>query len=233
MKLYDKPINIPNKNSHCFKNNVMILNYTSLEAVEMVKAISNSRSSLLDFASATTPGGGVLVGSKGQEETLCRLTTLYFILNSDEMREKYYNHNRRIGKEELCKNSNVVYVPAVKVIKSIYGDRLTKECYFDIDVIVCAAPNFRSEVLCDDILLEKYVYKRACNILLCAKKNNCKNIILGAHGCGAFKNPIRVVAKAYLNAVSKYGKYFENIVFAIPDDKMLNEFKKVYLLMQQ
>ena len=50
---------------------------------------------LLYFASATTPGGGVLKGSSAQEENLCRRTTLYPALNQQVCWDEYYNINRK------------------------------------------------------------------------------------------------------------------------------------------
>lgn len=219
-QLYKNSIEICGFSAEAKKNNVLILNCTSIETVDLIDKISDSKTALLDFASATTPGGGVLLGSKGQEEDICRLTSLYFTLNSDELKKYYYFPNANsiaFEKDALIKDSTVIYIPEVKVIKDFRGKRLNKSNYQEISVIVCAAPNLRHCSPPNQKLLESYIYERACQILRCAIKNNCKNIILGAHGCGAFRNPVDIVAKGYYRAVSEYGDYFENIVFSIPD----------------
>ena len=228
-QVYKSPIEIYDLPTSVKKNNILLLNCTSLEAVELINNISESKTTLLDFASATTPGGGVLLGSNGQEEELCRLTSLYLILNSDELKESYYYPNKRLAiykEEALIADATVVYIPDVKIIKCHEGRRLSKSNYTGISVIVCAAPNLRNISPPDNVILEKYIYERACQILKCAIKNDCKNIILGAHGCGAFRNPIEIVAKAYCNAILEHNRYFDNILLAIPDTDKLDVFGK-------
>ena len=43
----------------------------------------------------------------------------------------------------------------------------------------------------------------------------CQVLILGAFGCGAFRNPPAVVAQAMKTAVQEYRKNFETIEFAV------------------
>ena len=64
--------------------------------------------------------------------------------------------------------------------------------------------------------------KRAKHILHIAALNNVEILILGAFGCGAFRNDPNVVAKAYKDALEEYKKSFFLIDFAIytrPDEE--------------
>ena len=204
--------NVMNKEKQLSNARVMLTKNSALAAAQ--KSI-HKRTAILDFASATMPGGGVLVGSRGQEEDMCRCTTLYFNLNSDFLRVNYYEKNRKDAC--LIRRSNCIYIPEVQIIKSPESPmtRLSEEQYLPIDVIVCAAPNLRkvSEIPSEDELLI-YHEERAKNIFKCAAKHHVSNLILGAFGCGAFRNPPEIVAKAYRNVLSEYGKSFDSIVFA-------------------
>lgn len=196
------------------QSNVRITLTRSSALVAAQKSI-HKRTAILDFASATMPGGGVLVGSKGQEEDMCRYTTLYFSLNSDFLRANYYEKNRN----DVCliRRSTCIYIPEVQIIKNPESpmNRFTEEQYLPIDVIVCAAPNLRkvSEMPSKDELLT-YHEERAKNIFQCAAKHHISNLVLGAFGCGAFRNPPEIVAEAYRNVLSVYGELFGSIVFA-------------------
>ena len=56
----------------------------SREAAESY-AKQDKKVCMLNYASATNPGGGVVNGSSAQEECICRCTTLYPCLNIDQM----------------------------------------------------------------------------------------------------------------------------------------------------
>ena len=73
---------------------------------------------VLNFASASDPGGGVTYGSSAQEESLCRCSTLYPCLNEDEMWEKFYLPHRNNNKSDSLHNDDCIYTPEVVVIKS-------------------------------------------------------------------------------------------------------------------
>ena len=57
-------------------------------------------------------------------------------------------------------------------------------------------------------------------------------VILGAYGCGAFKNPPEVVAEAMKEVIQEFRHYFEVIEFAVycspRDDKNYLVFNKVF-----
>ena len=55
---------------------------------------------VLNFASATNPGGGVVSGSSAQEECICRCTTLYPCLDTDQMWNVFYKPHRKVANYE-------------------------------------------------------------------------------------------------------------------------------------
>lgn len=183
---------------------------------------------VLNFASATTPGGGVVGGSSAQEECLCRVSTLYDAISKNDIFRKFYEPHRKDG--DVIHNDDIIYTPDVTVFKDddnkLFTDRTD---WFNVDVITCAAPNLRdvpnngwcnigesnTPVKVDDNTLFEIHKKRAKRILDVAISNNVDVIILGAFGCGAFRNPPEVVAKAYKSILEDYKKYFSTIEFAV------------------
>ena len=185
------------------------------------------RKKTLSFASATRLGGGVKNGSSAQEESLCRCSTLYPTIDSGRFWERYYNVNRE--KRDNRHTDACIYSPGVIICKTddSIPERLPEEDFVTVDVIACAAPNLRNvpsnrhnpetgrPVKMDSRELYALHVKRAKHILHIAAANEADILILGAFGCGAFRNAPDTVAKAYGTALEDYRDRFDSIVFAI------------------
>lgn len=199
----------------------------SFEAAS-VYAKAGKRVCVLNFASATNPGGGVTHGSSAQEESLCRCSTLYPCLNVEEMWQKFYLPHR--ASANPLYNDDCIYTPGVMVTKTdvSFPERMPESDWYQVDVLTCAAPNLRSipsnpmnpfagdkpvNIEMDDLYqLRK---KRIEKIFKIAIVNDVEVLILGAFGCGAFCNPPEVVAKAFYDVQKKYEHYFETIEYAV------------------
>ena len=181
-----------------------------------------------NFASATNPGGGVVNGSSAQEEALCRCSTLYFNLNVREMWDGFYTPHREV--HDPLHNDDVIYTPGVVVFKSdtAYPRTLPEDGWRTLDVITCAAPNLRERpsnrmnsgdgderVEISDLDLQALHERRLRRILDVAAANGAEAIVLGAFGCGAFRNDPNVVAAAARAVVVDYLHAFRAIEFAV------------------
>ena len=123
---------------------VTVTNHRTFEAAGLIhERYPDKRIGVLNFASATNPGGGVVWGSSAQEESLCRCSTLYPALNQKNLLVNYYNFHR--SRQDSLYTDRCIYTPDVKVIKSDtdYPERLDSSKFFNVDVIPCAAPNLR------------------------------------------------------------------------------------------
>lgn len=195
---------------------VTVTGNRSFQAAMQLKArYPEKRITVLNFASATSPGGGVTSGSSAQEESLCRCSTLYPLLSRKFLWDKYYKYNR--DHKNSLHTDACIYTPNVKIIKSDvdHPERLPESKWVDVDVITCAAPSFRYiDPLSDEALLQLHL-KRGRQILNIAIENKTDCLVLGAFGCGAFKNDPKVVANAYAQLMKEYHGAFDEVEFAV------------------
>ena len=212
--------------------------------LEAASAYKGKEVCVLNFASATNPGGGVTRGSNAQEECICRCTDLYLCLNTDEFMDKFYGRHRKA--RNPIYNDDIIYSPGVDVIKSDTVDPklMDEKDWYKVNVLTCAAPNLRSDpsnemnpgaydkaVKLSDEEYVKILESRVRKIYEVASSFNNDVLILGAFGCGAFQNPPHLVAKVFNKVMQDYIKKFEVIEYAIYcrdfETKNYDEFKKV------
>lgn len=179
---------------------------------------------ILNFASYKHPGGMFIEGSRAQEEALCHESTLYNILK--EFDDSFYRINRD-NKNHALYHSNLLYVPDV-VFERNEGKVIA-------DVITCAAPNkgvaCRYKMVSEEEYMESLRH-RIDSLLYSAYDNNIDYLILGAFGCGVFKNNPEDVANVFKSFLDiKYHNVFKEVIFPIPRDKKgvnLQVFRKVF-----
>lgn len=183
---------------------------------------------VLNFASATNPGGGVTKGSSAQEEAICRCSTLYANLKEQKAWDSFYGPHRR--QHDPLHNDDCIYTPGVMVFKSDteYPRGLPEEKWYSVNVLTCAAPNLRERpsngmhsgdgdeaVHISREELQVLHEKRMKRVLEIASAKGNEVVILGAFGCGAFHNPPSIVAQAMKTVVQEYRMKFETIEFAV------------------
>ena len=215
----NEPLSIPVPRS-AGDAKVIVTQNRSFEAAAKYK---DQNVCVLNFASATNPGGGVTRGSSAQEECLCRCSTLYNCLNTRAMWDGFYTPHRRSGNP--LHNDDIIFTPNVQVLKD--DDYRPLLDPFGIDVITCAAPNLRERPAnafnpCDGVSvaispdeLRHLHERRAQRILTIAAQYQAEVLILGAFGCGAFRNDPMVVAQAYKNILPQFTHHFKTIEFAV------------------
>ncbi|MBR0060350.1 MAG: TIGR02452 family protein, partial [Selenomonadaceae bacterium] len=121
-------------------------------AISMQRKYLELRIAVHNFASATNPGGGVKHGSRAQEEALCRCSTLYPVLNTDENWKRFYSVNRERGNyiyDDAC-----IYSPEIIICKSDIDRpaRLPRDKWDLVDVVTVAAPNLHKFAISDEEL---------------------------------------------------------------------------------
>lgn len=186
-----------------------------------------------NFASATNPGGGVVNGASAQEECICRCSTLYPNLTQEAVCRDFYQQHKMLikqGKMNAAYNDDCIFTPGVVVFKTDDDQYrlMAEDAWYRVDVITCAAPNLRnnpSNVMnpgsganVSDLSvaqLRQLHKKRLQKILSIAKKEKEEVLILGAFGCGAFRNPAWVVSEAFHEVIQEFLYDFQVIEFAV------------------
>ncbi|MBE5858530.1 MAG: TIGR02452 family protein [Butyrivibrio sp.] len=209
---------------------------------EAAKGYKDVRVAVHNFASASNPGGGVVRGSTAQEECLCRCSSLYPSLNDKKMWDGFYNPHR--AAKDPIHNDDIIYTPDVIVFKTDTSEpKLMPETeWYKVDIITCAAPNLKPNptnffnpsdgnkpVTLKDTELLALHEKRLRRILDVTLMNGADAVILGAFGCGAFKNNPEAVARASRNVLKDYMHAFRYIEYAIysgRDEKNYSIFER-------
>lgn len=209
-KIYRNSISFDLPAQSYTKRNLIVLEpETTTEAIFRYVG-QGKKVAALNFASYKEPGGKFLEGSTAQEESLCHTSFLYNVLRECS---DYYEENRKNLNRGLYTNA-AIYSPDVG---------FTKDGGFNwasADIITCAAPNWGT-ALRNGVSSEANhvaLVSRCKFILDVAIANHVDILILGAYGCGVFKQNPTEVCSIFLELLDKCGKAFDTIVFAIPAD---------------
>ena len=185
---------------------------------------------VLNFASYKYPGGGYVTGAMAQEECLCYDTNLYYELCKYEPE---YEMRRLDLNNGLYRNKGI-YSRGISVIASRPGIFLAPEDRFVIDVFTCAAPNLNYMIRqnrADSREVIDTIYSRADYVVQSMAQYPCDTLILGAFGCGVFRNDASIVAQAFKKALESCKVHgFKKVIFAIPGNSTTNyiKFKNVF-----
>jgi uncharacterized protein (TIGR02452 family) len=189
---------------------------SSLQAAHRLARSGDDPVAVLNFASARNPGGGYLNGAQAQEEALCRGSALHScLLRAPE----FYGHHR--ADRSPFYSDRVIHAPGVPVFRDDRG-RLLDQPY-RVGFLTAAAPN--AGVIArtlpdrvDDIPAALAV--RAGRVLETAAAHGYRRLVLGAWGCGVFRNDPAQVAEAFRAPLAPGGRFegrFAHVVFGVLD----------------
>ncbi|MCB9549313.1 MAG: TIGR02452 family protein [Myxococcales bacterium] len=169
----------------------------------------------LNFASARNPGGGFLGGAKAQEEDVCRCSGLYHCLLEAP---DYYAVNR--AGASLLYSDHVIWSPAVPFFRTRARELL--EAPFFASVITAPAPNAGEALRRDPAAgpaIEACYRHRAGLVLAVAQAQAARRLVLGAWGCGVFRNDPAMAADAFgvWLASPRFAGAFDAVTFAVYD----------------
>jgi uncharacterized protein (TIGR02452 family) len=201
---------------------IAVTNETSLEALARLARENTDEVLCLNFASAKNPGGGFLGGAQAQEESLARSSGLYPCLLAQPM---FYEFHRK--QQDLLYSHRMIYSPSIPVFKNDGGELFDP---YNAAFITCAAPNagaIASNQANSTPQIPKVLEQRAALVLGLAALKKHQRLVLGAWGCGVFRNDPKLVARVFKNLLgNQFKNVFEEVVFAVYDS---SKDKSVFL----
>ncbi|GET35512.1 TIGR02452 family protein [Microseira wollei] len=215
------------------KTSFEVNNETTLRAASrLVNQEGIEKVLCLNFASGKNPGGGFLRGTQAQEESLARATGLYpCIAQMTDM----YNTNRNLG--SALYTDDMIYSPQVPVIRDDDDKLLDKP--FLVSILTAPAVKageVREKGNQEEIdRIESIMFARTEKLLSIAAIQGDKVLVLGAWGCGVFKNNPENVARYFYHHLVENPQlncFFEKVVFAVLDNSRdgatINSFRSIF-----
>ncbi len=178
---------------------------------------------VLNMASRRNPGGGVTKGAGAQEETLFRRTNLFRSLYQFAPYAEQYSVKPSCYQYPLDRNYGGIYTA-----DAIYFRESEQKGYALLDnpvslsFITVAGMN-RPDLTVDGIIAAHHVEpikNKIRTIFRIGLAHGHDSLVLGALGCGAFRNPPRHVARLFHEVMKEreFRNQYRRIVFAILDD---------------
>ena len=209
----------PRTGSH--RTQIEVTEETSLSAARRHDE-DGLRSVVLNFASATVPGGGFLNGERAQEEYHCRSSALFACQLGGPM---YAFH---LQQANALRSDAMIYSPDVPVFRDDAHRML--ETPFKVAFISAAACDARDVAPLDQPKIPGAMGARIVKVLAAAQANGHDALVLGAWGCGNFANDPALIADLFRQALEgPFKGAFRHVTFAIvdttTDQRCLNQFR--------
>ncbi|EAU87621.1 hypothetical protein CC1G_09718 [Coprinopsis cinerea okayama7 len=235
---------------------VSVLNITTIDAARLLHNSfrfttppdrpypSYPRIGVLNFASATKPGGGFRNGIDAQEESIARVSTLYHSLDTREGKRFYRTHTDKSRRDPDFHfyTHSMIYSPHVIVF---LNDDASYVSPVRIEVVSCAAVNAKElipsipkgqnpkvQLASLKVQIDKTMLERMARILYLFEKRGIRNIVLGTFGTGVFRNEVGLVARHWASLLigenARFSKSFDRVIFAITGNANFGEFHEAF-----
>jgi uncharacterized protein (TIGR02452 family) len=188
-------------------------NISTVDAIRKLAEEGKNSIGVLNFASAKNPGGGFLNGAMAQEESLAASSTLYPTLTAHE---EYYRSNRL--QSSMVYTDHAIYSPDVLFFRD--GRFRLVHPAVKASVLTLPAVNMGQVLLKgEDEGQAKQAMRRRMQLALAIfAEQGAKHLVLGAYGCGVFRNDPRLVAAWWKELFGEgMGQYFKTVCYAVFD----------------
>jgi uncharacterized protein (TIGR02452 family) len=217
------PAQLPGPNA----TSIQVTLETTLAAARGLAA-AGGHVAALNFASARRPGGGWLSGALAQEESLARASALVPCIADDAM------YARHAQLHDALYTSSAIYSPDVPVFGDDDG-RLLDAPYL---VAFITAPAANAGVVLERdrsrrAEITAAMRERVARVLAIAATHGHDALVLGAWGCGVFKNDPAEIAELFAAALrGPFQGAFRTVVFAVldssPERRFIGPFERAF-----
>ena len=221
-KFYSQALDASGVAKTCEKTMVDVINEDCLVAADYLSFLGYNPV-VLNMASAINPGGGVVKGSGAQEENLFRRTDLFRSLFSFARYAGQYRLERHAQQYPLDRSWGGIYTPHATVFRGRESDGYPLLPYpHQMSFVAVAAVN-RPDTDEEGNLTPQMVEltkRKMRTILRIALLNGHDALVMGAMGCGAFRNPPAHVARTFHEVIEEeeFAGKLKRVTFAIIDD---------------
>lgn len=219
---YEREIHLPYRVTGNEPTIVEVQNIDCLYAGVQLKE-QGYHPAVLNMASRRNPGGGVTTGAGAQEETLFRRTNLFRSLYQFAPYAEQYGIKRSHHQYPLDRNFGGVYTPdAIYFRESEQNGYALLDKPVNLSFITVAGMNC-PDLTKDGMIADHHVEpikNKIRTIFRMGLVHGHDSLVLGALGCGAFRNPPRHVARLFHEVMNEreFRDQYRRIVFAILDD---------------
>lgn len=191
---------------------------------------SHKRIGILNFASATKPGGGFINGAQAQEESLARSSTLYPSLMTNRAQQFYSSH--KYDRKHGYYTHAMIYSPDVVFFRDDNGNWTEP---LVADVLTSAAVNageVRRAGKGPEGKIEAVMRERMGRLLYLFSQRGVRNLVLGSFGTGVFRNNVETVARIWAELLvvdgARFRGLFDRVVFAILGKETYDTFERSF-----
>merc|ERR1712008_39917 len=177
---------------------------------------------VLNFASATNPGGGFKGGAQAQEESLARSSALYPCL------AKFVDCHYSLPLKSGLYTHSLIFSPLVPFFKDDDGHLCPPRLCSVVTSPACNAKKINDKS--DKRLVAQVcsaMRERVRRVFHLAAAENVRVLILGAWGCGVFGGCPAQMAELFKEAITDPKFSGIRFIFAIPDARMRATFNAV------
>ena len=219
-KFYSRRFTVNDIPAYDTPTDIEVINTDSISAGKQL-ADAGYRPAVLNFASRTKAGGGVLNGSRAQEESLFRQTNLFRSLYQFTGIATKYGVEQNSRQYPMDRQFGAVYTPYDTVLRGGVKDDFPFLAHpFKLSFIAVAAVNKpqltpdKKEIIGKGLELTK---SKMRTILRVGLAHGHDSLVLGAFGCGAFHNPPSHIARLFKEIINspEFKNKYRKIVFAI------------------